>query len=161
MNRCSAVIKILGIVLLLSIAPAGCKHRAVCSGVCVQDTSIAPGKPDAASIITNGVWHLAAFQRPGGEEETVAPEPPYTIQFGENGRIAGQAHCNRHMGKYELKPAGSITLTAGASTLMMCIGDSIADEFLKTLGTVTNYETRDEKLILSSGSGAKLTFNRQ
>ena len=149
--KCLDAVKILGIVLLISIAHTGCKH------------SLSAGNPDAAmskASITDGVWRLAAFQRPGGREESVAPEPQYTIQFGADERFAGQAHCNRHMGKYELRPAGSITLTAGASTLMMCIGDSIAGEFLKALGTVTNYELRDGKLILSGG-GAKLTFTHQ
>jgi len=147
MNRFAAT-KILGAVLLMSITLAGCKHEA------------APAKPGAAASITNGVWKLAAIQRPGGAETAVAPDPPYTIQFNAENRIAGQAHCNRHMGKYELGPSGSISITAGASTRMMCIGESIADEFLKTLGTVTNYETRDGKLILVSGSGAKLTFGK-
>jgi heat shock protein HslJ len=63
-------------------------------------------------------------------------------------------------GKYELRPSGTITLTAGATTLMICLGESIADEFLKTLGTIANYETRAGKHILSSGDGAKLTFSQ-
>jgi len=144
--NCFAATKILGVVFLISIALAGCKH------------GVAPGKPAAAADITKGVWTLAAIQRPGGAETAVAPEPPYTIQFNADNRIAGQAHCNRHMGKYELGAPGNITITAGAATLMMCIGESIADEFLKTLGTVTSYETREGKLILSSSSGAKMTF---
>jgi len=141
------VAKFLGIVFLLSIAAVGCNRTA------------AAGKPAAGTVsITTGVWQLSAIQRPGGAETAVAKEPSYTAQFGADNRIAGQAHCNRHMGKYELGPTGAISITAGASTLMMCIGESIADEFLKTLGTITRYETRDGRLILSSGTGARLVF---
>ena len=144
--NCSTTVKILGIVFLVSIASVGCKR------------TMTAAKPDTAASITTGIWRLTAIQRPGGAETAVASEPSYTVQFNADGRIAGQAHCNRHMGKYELGTSGSITITAGASTRMMCLGESIADEFLKTLGTITRYEIRDGKLILSSSAGAKLTF---
>jgi heat shock protein HslJ len=147
--NCSVAVKILGIVFFAFITLSGCTRN------------VTPEKPETAAGITNGVWQLTAFQRPGGVEEAIAPAPPYTIQFGTDGRFAGQAFCNRHMGKYELPTAKNITLTAGASTLMMCLGDSIASEFLTTLGQVTNYETHEGKLILSSGNGAKMTFTRQ
>jgi heat shock protein HslJ len=144
--NCSATVKILGIAILLSMAPAGCKRVAT------------PQKPATAAEITGGVWKLTAIQRPGGAETAVALEPLYSIQFGADGRFSGQAYCNRHFGQYELRPSGAIALTGGASTRMMCLGESIEDEFLKTLGTITNYEILAEKLILSSGGGAKLTF---
>jgi len=137
--------KILGVVLLVTLAVAGCKHSA------------APGVPDGASIV-GPTWKLVAIQRPGGAEEAVKPEQPYTVQFGADGRVSGQAHCNRHTGKYELLPSGGVKLTSGATTRMMCLGESIADEFLKTLGTVTRYQLRDGKLVLSSDAGAVLTF---
>jgi len=146
--KCSIAVKILGIVLLMSIA-LGCERSA------------APEKPGAAADITAGVWQLAAIQRPGDAETAVAPAPPYTIQFGADGRFSGRVHCNHHTGQYELRSAGSIALTAGASTRMMCLGDSISineNEFLKTLGTITNYETSGGKLILSSNNGTKLVF---
>jgi len=170
--NCFTVVKILVVVLLLIIAPAGCKRGAAPAASGTSGTQTTPmaseasggtqGTPDAAADITAGVWRLAAIQRPGGGAETaVAPDPPYTVQFNADNRISGQAHCNRHMGKYELRPGGGITITAGASTLMMCLGESIADEFLKMLAATASYETRGGKLILSSGDGAKLTFDRR
>jgi heat shock protein HslJ len=62
------------------------------------------------------------------------------------------------MGQYELSPSGGIKLTAGASTRMMCLGESIEDEFLKTLETATRYKLDGGKLTLSSDAGAVLTF---
>ena len=151
MNFFTAV-KIPGIALLLSIASiasAGC-NRAVTTG-----------KPSSEANIKTGVWQLVAIQRSGAADTTVAPEPPYTIEFGAaDGRVSGQAHCNRHTGQYELRQSGGITITGGASTRMMCFGESIADEFLKTLGTITRYETRDGKLILFSSDGVKLIFTK-
>jgi len=138
-----------GIVLIASIASTGCNRAATA------------GKPGAEASITTGVWRLAAIQRPGAAETTVAQEPSYTIEFGSDGRVSGQAHCNRHTGQYELRQSGGIAITGGASTRMMCFGESIADEFLKTLGTITRYETLDGKLILFSSDGAKLTFSRE
>jgi len=144
-------VKILVIVLLLSITSipsVGCNRAALA------------GKPGAEANITTGTWRLAAIQRPGAAETGIAPEPSYTIEFGMDGRVSGQAHCNRHTGQYELRQSGGIIITGGASTRMMCLGESIADEFLKTLATAARYETRDGKLILFSSDGVKLTFTK-
>ncbi|MDR1728910.1 MAG: META domain-containing protein [Acidobacteriota bacterium] len=138
--------QILGIVLVAALAVAGCKHN-----------NATGGEGDASAVL-GATWRLAAFQRPGGAEEAVKPAPPYTVQFGADGRMSGQAHCNRHTGQYELLPSGGVKLAAGATTRMMCLGESIADEFLKTLGTVTRYRLDGGKLILSSDAGAVLTF---
>ena len=143
-----AAVIIPGIVLLASIASAGCNRAAPA------------GKPGAEANITTGVWRLAAIQRTGAAETAIAPEPSYTIEFGADGRVSGQAHCNRHTGQYELRQSGGIAITGGASTRMMCLGESIADEFLKTLGTITRYEARDGKLILYASDGARLTFSK-
>jgi len=145
MNFFTAV-KIPIIVLLLSITSAGCNRI------------VTAGKPGAEANITNGVWRLAAIQRPESADTAITPEPSYTVEFSADGRISGQAHCNRHTGQYELRQSGGISITGGASTRMMCLGESIADEFLKTLVTATRYETHDGKLIIYSSDGVKLTF---
>jgi uncharacterized lipoprotein YbaY/uncharacterized membrane protein/heat shock protein HslJ len=121
----------------------------------------APGATGDTGSITAGPWRLVAIQRPAASEEAVGPEPPYTIEFGADGRYSGQAHCNRYTGGYQRPEPGRLTTTGGAATLAACPPPSIAGEFLQAIGAVTGYEVRGEELRLAFGAGGVLTFARE
>jgi putative lipoprotein len=115
---------------------------------------------EAGGGIPGGVWRLIAIQRPAGGEEIVGVEPRYTVEFGAAGGFGGQAHCNQYSGGYQQPEAGRLVIAPIATTLAACQQPSIADDFLRLLGSVTAYEMRGTELHLSSGEGATLRFAR-
>jgi len=108
--------------------------------------------------LRGGAWRLVSIRRPDGADETVPAEPPYTIEFGDDGRYSGQAHCNRHMGAYALQGNGRLSLTAGAATLAACPEPSIDGELLRALGGVERYEVSADRLLLIYDGTGVLTF---
>ncbi len=144
-------------------------HHAVLEGgqptenveVLVQRVAGDGGATGDTGSIAAGPWRLVAIQRPGGAEEAVGREPPYTIEFGADGRYSGQADCNRYTGGYQRPEPGRLTITAGASTLAACPPPSIAGEFMQAIFAVTGYAVRGEELRLSFGAGGVLIFARE
>jgi len=74
-------------------------------------------------------------------EDTFDIEAQVTIEFNEEGRIAGNAGCNRYMGSYEITGDGEITIGLVGSTMMMCGDDAMAVEqaLLEILPNITEY----------------------
>src|SRR5690606_23139461 len=70
------------------------------------------GEP--AALLHGPVW---AVERIG--DEPVLGDAPVTIEFGEDGRIAGLASCNRYLATYELTGEG-LSIAGGAATMMAC-----------------------------------------
>lgn len=68
-------------------------------------------------------------------------ETQVTIEFNEEGRIAGNAGCNRYMGSYEITGDGEIRIELAGSTMMMCGDDEMAVEqsILEILPIITEY----------------------
>lgn len=72
---------------------------------------------DAESLLTGEVWrvtHIAGEEVPGPRA--------VTLEFDGNGRLSGQAPCNRYSASYQLTGEG-IVLGEGVSTRMACAGD--------------------------------------
>jgi uncharacterized lipoprotein YbaY/uncharacterized membrane protein/membrane-bound inhibitor of C-type lysozyme len=118
---------------------------------------------DAAAsdgAITGEPWRLVAIRRPGAAEEPLGPDPEYTVQFGTDGRYSGRAHCNNFTGGYERAGPGELTIRAGAATLAACLTPSIADEFLRALASVTNYQVSGNELRLTYNAGGELKLAR-
>ncbi len=107
-----------------------------------------------------GIWTLVALQRPGAAEERVTPEPPYTLEFATNSRLAGRADCNRYFGGYETDK-GRIKVLAVGATQVACPPESFSGEFLAMIGAATQYEFRNAQLRLSGADGSMLVFARQ
>jgi heat shock protein HslJ len=121
----------------------------------------AGAEPVVADPLPTGPWQLVAIQRPGAAEEPIGADPAYTIEFHADGRFSGRAHCNRYTGGYQQPEPGRLTIAAAmAATLAACPPPSIADEFLRAVGAVSQYETRGEQLRLSYGTGGVLIFGR-
>lgn len=123
-----------------------------------------PGAPaaddaarDSGTPLPGGTWRLVAIERPGAAEQAVAADPRYTVAFAD-GKLSGLAHCNRYAGGYEQPAPGKIKILPMAATLMACPGESLAAEFLRSLGGASGYEVRGDRLLLSYGDGGVLTF---
>lgn len=69
---------------------------------------------DPLRLLRGGPWHVADL--PGRERVHGATA---TVRFLEEGRLAGNASCNRYTGRYELTGAG-LGLEPGATTRMAC-----------------------------------------
>lgn len=78
------------------------------------------------------VWEWTWFGS-GAEQFDVENPEQYTVQFFDNGSLALQADCNRGRGEYMIDAEGMITLAKLATTMMLCEGDSRADQFLQAL----------------------------
>lgn len=145
------------IALVALAALAGCQPT---------DDSAVQGAADAVLAGTDGTimgdpWRLVAMRRPGAAAEPVSPDPPYTVQFGTDGRYSGRAHCNSFTGAYELAERRQLRIRAGATTLAACAPPSIADEYLRALASVTDYSVSGEELLITYNTGGELKLVRE
>lgn len=113
------------------------------------------GEP--AALLHGPAW---VVERIGGEP--VLGDAPVTIEFGEDGRIAGLASCNRYLATYELTGEG-LSIAGGAATMMACAPALMAQErrFLDALDAVRRFEIApDGALVLLADDGPQLVARR-
>ena len=108
---------------------------------------------DAESLLTGDVWrvtHIAGEEVPGPRA--------VTLEFDGEGRLSGQAPCNRYSASYQMTGEG-IVLGQGVSTRMACAGDLMGLEstFLSIIqGSLP--ASIDEDGTLSLGEGRILAI---
>jgi putative lipoprotein len=113
----------------------------------------------AANVLI-GAWVLVTYQAESGFEEAVAANERYTIEFTADGRVAGQADCNRYTGAYSEPAPGRLAMGANmAVTMAACPPASRSPEYLRAVGAATRYELVGGELKLFGGGDA-LTFAR-
>jgi para-nitrobenzyl esterase len=114
--------------------------------------------PDSIVEIT---WEWVGFSTPV-EQITVDSPDRYTLRFGQDGRVAMCADCNRGMGSYSVTPDRHITFGPIALTRAMCPQGSLSDRFAREVGRATIWFMRDGDLYfdLPMDSGT-LRFRRQ
>jgi putative lipoprotein len=122
-------------------------------------------RPSAASdgtdILVGGVWVLVTYQAESGFEEAAPPNERYTIEFTADGRVAGQADCNRYSGGYSEPAPGRLAMGPNlAVTMAACAPESRSQDFLRAVGAATRYELVGAELKLFGGGDA-LTFARE
>jgi heat shock protein HslJ len=85
----------------------------------------------------------------GGDGSRIAPEDPsrYTIEFGDDGRLALLADCNRGSGRYEVD-GPSIAIGTIATTRAACPEGSLDRVFVERLEYVRTYLVVDGELFL-------------
>ena len=116
---------------------------------------------DASSdILVGGVWVLVTYQAESGFEEAAPPNERYTLSFTADGRIAGQADCNRYFGGYSEPAPGRLAMTNLGATMAACPPASRSPDFLRAVGAATRYELVGAELKLFGGGDA-LTFARE
>ena len=107
-------------------------------------TIAAAGKPDLM-----GAWTVEYI----GERPVIDNSPAY-IEFAEEGRVGGNASCNRFTGAYVLS-GSSLTFSNLASTKKMCFPALMEQEarFLAALEWVAKVQMRDGLLVLLDAEG--------
>ena len=98
----------------------------------------------------NREWRLVEMQ--GAPFEGTA-----TLVFPEQDRVAGQAPCNRFMGKAEWSPEAT-TFGPLAATMMACPDLDQERVVLEALETVTALVIEADSLILTLGDGSRMVY---
>jgi heat shock protein HslJ len=106
--------------------------------------------PDTSEL--SGAWTLEYV-----EDRPVVDRSPAYIEFDAEGRVSGQASCNRMTGSYTLDGAG-LTLSPLAVTRMMCPEALMEQEqrVLAALEKVASWRIEDGMLMLEDEDGGQL-----
>ncbi len=97
----------------------------------------AAGQPSEPTL-TGVVWQWQRTEM--SNDTTVTPDDPtkYTVEFGEDGKLAIKADCKQTGGDYTAD-GQSLSIQPGPTTKQICSKTSQADEFLKELGYAATY----------------------
>jgi heat shock protein HslJ len=109
------------------------------------------------SLLTGGEWIVETI---GGAPAVDQSEA--TILFMEEGRVAGNASCNRFVGGYQLTGEG-LSFSQMGTTMMACEEALSRQEahFLELLQTVFRFEISPEgRLVLHTPDGRSITARR-
>lgn len=118
-----------------------------------------PGSPDPAATVVNTRWLLTTFG------EGAAAQPPIagtqlTLEFGDDGRVAGRAGCNSFGGTFH---TSGQTLTIGElqQTLMGCDAPTMEQEsrYTAMLSQARTFVFVGDQLIITTANGS-LQFAR-
>ncbi|WP_112323032.1 serine hydrolase [Oceanibium sediminis] len=93
----------------------------------------------------------------------VIDNSPASLVFLPEGRLAGNASCNRILGGYEVD-GSAITLSPAGTTMMACPEALMMQErkMLDLLGQVASFEVTDTgALVLSAADGSAITARRR
>jgi putative lipoprotein len=120
-----------------------------------------PSEPSAGETAPRALvatpWRLIRIET---SDDAVTPDADetLTIAFAADGRLGGQADCNRFFGPYTLEEGGGLTVGDVAGTRVACPPPSSGDVFLRVLGAVDSFELTGGRLHLRTGDGRSLTF---
>jgi heat shock protein HslJ len=109
------------------------------------------------SLLTGGEWIVETI---GGAP--VIDKSQATILFTEEGRVAGNASCNRFIGGYQLTGEG-LSFAQMGNTMMACEDDLSLQEarFLELLQAVSRFEIAPGgRLVLHAPDGRSITAKR-
>jgi heat shock protein HslJ/membrane-bound inhibitor of C-type lysozyme len=109
------------------------------------------------SLLTGGEWVVETIDGTPVVEKSEA-----TILFMEDGRVAGNAACNRFIGGFDLTGEG-LSFSQMGTTMMACEEPLSLQEarFLELLQTVFRFEISPEgRLVLHSPDGRRITAKR-
>lgn len=127
---------------------AGLSYPDTVSVILGEDETFDGCGGDAESLLVGDVWrvtHIAGEEVPGPRA--------VTLEFDGEGRLSGQAPCNRYSASYQMTGEG-IVLGQGLSTRMACAGDlmRIEDAFLSIIqGSLPASIGEDGTLSLGEG----------
>jgi heat shock protein HslJ len=114
------------------------------------------GEP--ASLLQGAEWSVVAI-----DGKPLLAGSQVTLNFASDGRLSGQASCNRFMSEYALSGEG-LAITKVASARMMCEPPLMEQEqaFLATLGGTQGFSiAADGALLLRTGDGSTIEARRR
>lgn len=140
------------VVAVLAIVVVGCSQEpgdSVASGPdAVEQT--APTVQAGEGGLAGTSWQLVRISSMDDSETTPDESAKYTLSFGEDGRVAVRADCNRGQGSWTSESAGQLQFGQIATTRAMCPPESLHDRFLAELGYVRSYVLEGGKLHLAT-----------
>jgi heat shock protein HslJ len=144
-------------VLALSIALPLMLSLAACMVVPETSSGDARGTGAVESLLRSGEWVVEDIGGAG-----IVDRSRVTLRFGDDGRVAGTASCNRYSGAYELTGEG-LALGRMLTTKMACAPALMQQEqrFLGLLAQVRRFEIMaDGALMLIAGDGRRIVARR-
>ena len=114
----------------------------------------------AAESLTGSQWTLQQFGPADAPQEAVDGSE-VTLEFTEDGRVAGSSGCNRYMAGISFEGT-NVTIQNPASTMMFCAEEGVMEQeraYLQALAAVERLELWDDTLRLSGG-GQVLVYTR-
>lgn len=99
-------------------------------------------------------WQLVEIQPADGAAVRPDEGAKYTLAFGEDGKVAARADCNRGAGSWKSDGASRLEFGAFAVTRAMCPPSSLEPRFWRDLTQVRSYALRDGRLHLSLAADA-------
>ncbi|MCK4898764.1 MAG: META domain-containing protein, partial [Anaerolineales bacterium] len=111
-------------------------------------------EPIAITEITDITWlWTELIETEPASQSVVADSVNYTLVFQQDNSFNYQADCNFGSGEYS-ESNGELNFELGPITLAECGPDSLHDQYLVLLASVTGYGTRDGRLVLIISDGA-------
>lgn len=108
-------------------------------------------------VLAGSSWVVRAVNNGKGGVGSVALGTPLDMSFGEDGRVAGSAGCNRYSGAYAVE-GESLSFGPAAATRRMCAEPARVmqqeSEFLSALATVASWSVQVERLQLRTAEGS-------
>lgn len=111
-------------------------------------------RPGATSdtVLVGTSWSLATM-------DATNVEGDYTLTFSSNGKVSGQADCNRFFGSFTSgEEEGALEIEQLGSTKVMCPPESLEGRYLESLQSTVRVHIEGESLTLITSDGNELTF---
>ncbi len=112
----------------------------------------------SAATLQKGEWRVEDIAGAG-----VIDNSPATLLFGPDGRLSGNASCNRLIASYTIE-GSKLTISPAGTTMMACPPALMEQErkLVDLLGTVTRYAIdQTGTLTLTSASGKQIIARRR
>ncbi|MBP1929070.1 heat shock protein HslJ [Methanolinea mesophila] len=122
-----------------------------------------PG-PGAPVPLTGGTWVMKSYVDYKGEIFTPVAGTTISLEFSDDGKIAGNAGCNNYFGTYAQTGANSLVIRDIGSTKMACADQIMVVEnsYLTMLPQLNTFYIAGNELFLSDGAGkVTLTFEKK
>jgi heat shock protein HslJ len=121
------------------------------------------GEPETMgdTELTGKRWVLESYLNEAGETVEALADREVTAEFGEDGRLGGNAGCNRYFAGYTVD-GGNLTISQAGSTMMACMPEEIMQQearFLANLQAAATYTINGEQLLIADAEdNTVLTF---
>ncbi len=115
----------------------------------VVSDGVSQAKDEAAELAGTS-WRLVKIM--GMDDSVSGPDDRslYTLEFGEDGRAAMQADCNRGTGTWTSESPGTLQFGPVAATRAMCPPGSLSDKYLAQFEWVRSYVMKGGHLFLAT-----------
>ena len=153
--------------LLLAVTTAGCSQKndsqAAAATADKKSAPMAQQEQQAGNDATPGLagtsWRLVKIMEMDDSVDEPEDRSLYTLQFGEDGRAAMRADCNRGTGAWTSESPGQLVFGPIASTGAMCPPESLSDKYLAQFGWVRSYVMENGRVFLATmADGAIIEF---